>query len=265
MDFEVNFRSAETLIKVYRLLNTENGPQVEHPMMQGVKDLLMAQEDEEIILLLNELFLGAVRENADVRPAVFRQDNLCMLLRQAVVASCAAVDVYFLALLKTHLPTVIGFRQRNFLPNDRAIRDFLRDFGLSLEEILRVISEPKPETVLGDLLFEYLRRKTLSNSQGVAVSLQILGVDDPWLKISMCLGQPKDALMRQFESLVSRRNDIVHRSDRSAKDPDGSMQQISFAWTDSHVRTARGIVLASDEIVSTFMKSLGPNMAASSS
>jgi hypothetical protein len=248
-DFENNFRSAETLLKVYRLLDTPDGPQTQHAMMQHVRELLMARDDEEIILLMNELFMGAVRENADVRPAVFKRDSLSMLLRQAVVAACSAIDVYYPALLKEHLPQVIAVKQRNFIPTDKSTRDFLRDFSLSLEQSLRMLSDPKPESILGDFLVEALKRRTLSNRQGVSFTLQILGIDEPWNRIADRLGQSREALAGQFESLVSRRNDIVHRGDRSPKDPNGQIQAIVYSWTDSHVRAARSIVLASKELV----------------
>ena len=256
-DFESNFRSAETLLKVFRLLDTPDGPQTTHVLLQGVRDLLMAGDDEEIILLVNELFLGAVRESADMRAAVFKRESLNMLLRQGVVAACSAIDVYYPALLRAHLPKVIQVKQRNFMPTDRQTRDFLKDLRLSLDECLRMLSDPHPETILGDLVVDNLKRKTLSNKQGVAVVLQILGVEEPWDRIAERLGQPRDALERQFEALVSRRNDIIHRGDRGSADPNGPVQAIALAWTDNHVRTAKSVALASRELVDAQMELLG--------
>ncbi len=253
-DFESNFRTAETLLKVYRLLDAPDGPQTEHTLMRGVRDLLMANDDEELILLYNELFLGIVREQANVRPAVFKADSLSMLLRQAVVAACSAVDVYYPVLLRQHLSHVIAVKQRNFLPNDGLTKDFLKDFRLKLDEGLRLISDPEPAKVLGDLFVEHLKSKTLSNSHGVAVALQILSVEDSWHKLAQQIGQPKEALMKQFDALVSRRNDIVHRGDRSSKDPAGPVQPIVYSWADSHIHTARSVVQASDELVKRQMQ-----------
>lgn len=256
VDFETNFRSAETLLKVYRLLETPTGPQTQHTLMRRVRDLLMANEEEELVLLINELFLGVVRENADVRHTVFKRENLALLLRQAIVAACSAIDVYYPALLRTNLPTVIRVKQRNFVPNDKNTRDFLREFSLSMDECLRLITDPEPAQVLGEYFFEYVKRRNFSTSQGVAVSLQFLGVDDGWNKIAARLGTTKDALSKQFDSLVNRRNDIVHRGDRSSKDPTGNIQEIGFAWASSHVQTACNVVRASDELVREAMHSL---------
>ena len=52
--------------------------------MQRIREMLMTDEDEELILI--DQLLGVIRQNADVRPAVFNTENLSMLLRQAVVA-----------------------------------------------------------------------------------------------------------------------------------------------------------------------------------
>lgn len=254
MDFETNFRTSETLVKVYSLLDSPDGPTTQHEMLHGVRDLLMAGDDEELILLINEVFLGVVRENADVRPAIFKKDSLCMLLRQAVVAACSALDVYYPALLREHLPLVIEVKQRNFLPREGVIRGLLSGFNLSMEEILRVINDPKPENILGDMFVEHLKRKTLSNSNGVAATLLILGVESPWDQICERLGQSKTPLMRQFDGLVTRRNDIVHHGDRDSLNPAGSVQDIQYSWTNSHISLARSVVLASNELVEEQMQ-----------
>ena len=256
-DFENNFRSAETLLKVYRLLESPDGPQTKHNLMQSIREMLMASDDEELILLVNELFLGVVRENADMRPAVFKRESLSMLMRQAIVASCTALDVYLPSLLKTHLPLMIQVKQRNFIPTEKTVKDFLRGFQLGMEEILRVINDPIPEVVLGEMLGDYLKEETLSNSQGVMVSLLFLGVEEPWDRIANQLGQSKDSLIKQFDGLVARRNDIVHHGDRDTRNPDGPLQDIQFSWTDHHVRVVHSVVFACDELVQEQVRLFG--------
>ena len=256
-DFENNFRTAETLLKVYRLLEFPDGPQTQHSLMQRIREMLMTDEDEELILLINELFLGVIRQNADVRPAVFKRENLSMLLRQAVVAACSALDVYYPALLKAHLPLMIQIKQRNFIPTDKTVRDFMRNFNLKLEDVLRVINDPSPESILGTMFVDYLKGKTLSNSQGVMVSLLFLGIENPWDRIAERLGQSKDSLMKQFDSFVSRRNEIVHQGDRDPRDPNGELQGIQFSWAEHHIRVIGSVVFASDELVEEQLRLLG--------
>jgi hypothetical protein len=52
-----------------------------------------------------------------------------------------------------------------------------------------------------------------------------------------------------LEDTVRRRNDIVHRADRSQSDTGGEPQTITFAWTQQAVDTINHICLALDELV----------------
>src|SRR5215468_8052341 len=133
--FEAHYRSADVLLRVYRLLESEQGPVTTHRMIPTIRTMIASAEDEEIILLLNELFIGIVRDRADLKPSFFRRDTLDLLLRQAVVAACSALDVYMPHLLNAHLPDVILIRQRNFLPNTGEMRNFFIDFRLKLDDI----------------------------------------------------------------------------------------------------------------------------------
>jgi len=56
--------------------------------------------------------------------------------------------------------------------------------------------------------------------------------------------------------ISERRNNIVHRADRSSEDPDGDPQEISYAWAKRSVDTVEHICLALDEIVQKRMNEL---------
>ena len=55
--------------------------------------------------------------------------------------------------------------------------------------------------------------------------------------------------MNTLDDTVRRRNDIVHRADRSQSDPGGESQDITFAWTRHAVDTVNHVCLALDELV----------------
>src|SRR5215216_3432047 len=113
--FESHFKAAQVMLKVYRLLDSEVSRSDKDSFIPKLREMMSCETDEPLVLLLNDLFLGAVRERADLSPSFFGRPNLSLLLRQAVVSSCTAMDVFFPALLEMHLPTVIQVRQRNFL------------------------------------------------------------------------------------------------------------------------------------------------------
>src|SRR5687768_3247151 len=92
--FESYFRSADVLLKVYRLLETGDAadPGV---IVDQVRTLLAVEQDEALVCLLNDVFVGFVCEHAQLSSGFFRHQNMALLLRQAVVAACTAMDVYF--------------------------------------------------------------------------------------------------------------------------------------------------------------------------
>src|SRR5713101_4370332 len=94
--FEDSFRMAELLIHVYRLL----------------------ENDEQIHLIVNSIFLGCIRESANLPGAQLKPQSLQNLLRQAVVSGCTAYETYLSTLLAEHILTVIEVRQQDFFPTD---------------------------------------------------------------------------------------------------------------------------------------------------
>ena len=91
--FEDNIRPAELMLKVYRLLE-HDAPTTDGDMVQSLRDLVKAEADEGLMVIYNELFLGLIRERAQIAPATIRRSALCNLLRQSVVTACTAMETY---------------------------------------------------------------------------------------------------------------------------------------------------------------------------
>ena len=250
--FENNFRTAETILKVYQLLVSNGNPTIATELISQVRTLFQAGQEEELVFLLNDLFLGVVREHADMRSSFFRPAQLCLFLRQAVVAACAAIDVYYNDLLRRNLFKVFLAKQRNFS------RKHLGEIKLSLDDYLSIVQDPDPNSRLEQLLLKHFERKTLSNVEGLTEVLEILGIERPWLRIAQVVGLPENSLRQQIQNIVARRNDIIHRGDRPAGSPDSDPQPIDYPWTHSHVQAIRNVVLASDELVEQQIASLVP-------
>ncbi len=244
--FEAHYRSAEVLLRVYRLLEAEPGPTQDHRLIPQFRNLIASGPDEELILLLNELFVGIVRERADVRMSFFRKDNLDLLLRQSVVAACSALDVFVPNLLQTYLPEAVRARQGSFIPNNGEVKTLFSDFRLKLEDVWLLAGEQSTDdrwNILVKKILDHTSNKTLSNDAGVAATLTLLGVDKPWGQIASRAGEAESAVREKLKRVVSRRNDIVHRADRARSDPN-AVQSIDFVWTQNHVGVVRTIALA---------------------
>ena len=90
----------------------------------------------------------------------------------------------------------------------------------------------------------------------------LLGLDNPWSLIAQKLGRTEDEIKKTLDVTVKRRNDIVHRADRSQEDPAGLAQEIGFPWAKQAVETIRVVCLALDDLVTTRLKELKEQAAA---
>lgn len=256
--FNAHFRAAEGLLKLYRLLDSE-AADGQHALMGQLRDIVQVRTDEEVVLLFNDLFTGLVREQAQLPSSFFRQPNLALLLRQSVVSACTALDVFFPALLEAHLPVVIRVRQRNWQPTDNDARDLLRDFRVKVEELPGLLEAETAEErwqLFAARVIGHLGDKTLSNPQGIQATLAILGVDDPWQKIASTSGITAAALRGQIQSVVKRRNNIVHRGDRASGDMDNDPDPIDYAWANAHVNAINSTATACDSLAQSAVREL---------
>src|ERR1700680_2316228 len=104
--FEDNIRPADLLLKVFRLLE-HDAPNTEAALLRSLRELVKADKDEGMTVIYNEIFLGLIRERAEVPPASIKRSALYNLLRQAVVTACTALEAYLPTLLRSQLPEVI--------------------------------------------------------------------------------------------------------------------------------------------------------------
>ena len=248
--FEDNLHPAELLLRVYRLLDSNDNVRTEGDMVDALRGIIQASADEDLMLVYNEIFLGLVRERAQVPRSTLRQATLCHLLRQAVVASATALETYLPASLRANLPIVIRARGRDFVQaGDQTTREYFSDLQFSLDETLRLLGDENAPDYISNRILGQANFKYLSSRKGIHVVGALLGLAQPWDEIATHLNRDKKELMNTLEETVRRRNDIVHRADRCQEDPGGEPQIITFAWTQQAVDTVKHICLAVDELV----------------
>jgi hypothetical protein len=259
--FEDNIRPADLLLKVYRLLE-HDAPNTEVGVLRTLRDLVKADTDEGLMVIYNEVFLGLIRERAEVPPSAIKRGALCNLLRQSVVTASTALETYLPILLRDNLPEVIGLRGRDFVPKkDEEIKNQFKNLTFSLDEAVRILGDPDPLFVANKLISS-LNFSYLSGKRGIHVTGVLLALDNPWALIAKQLGRAEDEIKKTLDTTVKRRNDIVHRADRSQDDPAGSAQEIGFPWAKQAVETIRVVCLALDDLVTTRLKELKQQAAA---
>lgn len=246
-----NMRPAQLLLQVYQLLDSNDQILTEGDLVTALRGVVQASADEDLMLVYNEIFLGLVRERARMPRSTLRQSSLCHMLRQAVVASCTALETFLPALLQANLPVMIRARGRDFVPRgDKIVKRYFANLQLNLDFALRLLDDVQngPELISSKIV-GFISYKYLSRDDGIHVAGALLGLADPWNEIAAHLNRNEEELKKTLNDTIKRRNDIVHRADRPQSDPGGEAQAISFAWTKHAVDAIDHICLALDELV----------------
>src|SRR5260370_12058358 len=136
--FEDNIRPADLLLKVFRLLE-HDALSTEEALLGSLRELVKAEKDEILLVISNGIFLGLIRELAEVPPSAIKRSALCNLLRQPVVTASTALETYLPSLLRTQLPEVIRLRGRDFVPKDKEITEQFKNLTFNLDECLRLL------------------------------------------------------------------------------------------------------------------------------
>jgi hypothetical protein len=253
--FEDNIRPAELLLDVYRLFENDK-LYTEGEIVTALRKMVDASADEQLLLIYNEIFLGLVRERAQMPQASFKRSALCNLLRQAVVAASTALDTYLPSLLRVNLPTVIAAKGRQFFPEDAELREYFKDLVFDLRETLRLLGDPDAPLFIANKILGLTSFKYLSSKKGIHAVGALLALEKPWVLIAQQLKCDGKELQKTIDETTRRRNDIVHRADRQQGDPTGEAQEIGYAWTKHAVDTVMHVCFALDELVVAKMAEL---------
>lgn len=268
--FEDTIRPADLLLRVYRLLECERIDR-DGQLLTSLRSVVGATGDEELLLICNEIFVGLIRERAQITASSLKKAALNNLLRQAVVVGCTALDTYLPHLLRTNLPVVLKAKGRDFFPHQADLQDYFKELTFDLSETLRLLNDPEAPRYIVDRILSLTKFKYLSNKKGIHVVGSLLAIDKPWPRILEKL-QPESAgatdtstdkakaerreLMDMIEEASRRRNDIVHRGDRPQANPSGPQQEISFVWAKQAVDTITNVCLALDDLVAERVREL---------
>ena len=257
---EDNIRPADLLLKVFRLLE-HDALNTEEDLHHSLRELVKADKDEILLVISNGIFLGLIRELAEVPESAIKRSALCNLLRQAVVTASTALETYLPSLLRTQLPEVIRLRGRDFVPKDKEITEQFKNLSFNLDECLRLLANPDPLFIALKMI-SFVDFSYLSGKRGIHVTAALLGIENPWQRIAERLGRGEEELKKTVDDTVNRRNDIVHRADREKKQSDGPPQEICYVWTRQAVDTMRVVCFCLDELVAARLTDLRDKAAA---
>lgn len=255
--FEDNMRPAQLLLKVYRLLDSKDTIVSDGDMIKGLRSLLQAPVEEELLLIYNELFLGLVRDKAEIKRSHLLQRSLGHLLRQAIVASCTALETYLPSALQANLPLIIKAKGRAFIPQtDKMVKNYFEGLTFNLQDALRLMEHHNPAEYLSEKVVGFAGFNYMGTDKGVHVCGALLSIENPWREIANRLNRDEEDLKKMIRETVRRRNDIVHRADRAQSDPSGEIQTISLDTTEPSVDTIKHVISSLDTLIESKMREL---------
>lgn len=254
--FEDDLAPARLMLRVYRLLDCQDNIQGEGEFVDKLRETIEASSSEELMVLHNEIFLGIVRERADVRRRDLKTSTLRHLLRQATVLSCTAMEVYLPALVRLHLPTVVRIRGREFTNQDGVVNEYLAKLNFTLEDVLRATAIEDGPLFIANKILSFIEFQYLGGTKGVAVASGLLGLQQPWDRLAEQLDRDGRELKRILRAAAQRRNDIVHRGDRTVDSPEDGPADIPFSWTNQTVETISSVCHALNELVDEHMREM---------
>src|ERR1035437_1079711 len=250
--FEDSFRMAELLIHVYRLIEND-GLKTEGQMVTSLRELLQCEKDEQLQLIVNAIFLGCIRESANVPAIHLKPQSLQNLLRQAVVSGCTAYETYLTTLLQSNIFTVIEVKQHQFFPEDKDVKEYFKGLSLTIGDSFRLLNDSERSVFLGQKIVSYIQAKNVGSVNGLSTIGLLLGLQNPWSQLATHLQRDTDQVKKMIGDALKRRNRIVHDSDRSLEGDGVAKQPIAPAWTQQAVDTIKHVCLGFDELVTARM------------
>lgn len=242
-----NFSVAEHLLQLYRLFRDLHPYDPGKSFELAVCERLELASGSALHHTKNENLLCSAKATVPLPSCLTANEGLNFLLRQAVLVASAALESFFWDVLRENVLTIIRAKGRK-------ADESLRNITLTLDDYLSIEGYGDPDVRLQQIILNRFERGSLYDISKIDEIAKIFVVRDFWGDISKLSGAQVPELRGKLNSLVLRRNLIVHRADR----PDEStppedidahgLRTMSYAWANTHVTTAQSFVSASSDV-----------------
>ena len=159
-------------------------------------------------------------------------------------------------LMQVHSSTAVPNTPRAVMAQNLDIQTYFNELKFGLEDTLRLVGDPAAPEYISSKILGYVNYNYLSGRKGIHLTGMLLGLSKPWDEIAAHLESDKKELMDTLDKTLERRNDIVHRADRSKSDPGGDPQGISYVKTRQMADTVDHVCLTLDLLVTQTVSEL---------
>jgi hypothetical protein len=208
--FDLNMNDAETLVSIAKLLENEriNRMRAELRTRIGTALRIPRAKHSALECLENQQVFIAFKPGSAHLKGSLTHENLRPLLRQALVAGCAAVETYVADRTMELLGPVLRAKEKP--PR-------LLELTMTVQQYLKVQSYQRQNWGLRDLIEDQVLLKASTSPSSIGMLMSMVGVPKVWAAVDAKRGVVKGSSEKALETITQRRNRIAHSGDRQGR------------------------------------------------
>ena len=205
--FDLNMQDAEMLVATAKLLENKRANRMRAELRTRIGTALRvpkAKQAELECLENSQVFITFLPGSAHLKVSL-TGENLNPLLRQAIVAGCAAVETYIADRTMELLGPVLRAKEK---PSR------LLELTMTVQQYLKVQSYQRKNWGLRDLIEDQVLLKASTSPSSIGMLMSMVGIPKVWSSIDAKRGVPRGSSEASLEAITQRRNRIAHNGDR---------------------------------------------------
>lgn len=230
--FEQNIADAQRLVLLSETLRNGRKRRMRQERREAISNAVpTSKRDRELLEIAeNDDLLIVFKPNASCAAKYFEESELRPLLRQAIVATAAAVESYVSEKAKGY---VAGACKAEKPPRR------LLDISLTIEDLLDIERTYKRrQWGHYGLIWTHLEQMASANPDAIGMTFSVVGKTGIWRKVDARRKVKPGESERQLRALAERRNLIAHTGDRRG----GGKASIDASEVKAYLANARSIV-----------------------
>ena len=210
--FNHTMARVESMLKLFDLLCNQRRKAIRQDWARKFKVLMHWNQGETIYRVDGNGAVIILRESANITDQSFCEDELSELLRAALVMAVSALDRYCHELVTSK---IIGELKK---PEDH-IASELRKMEIPLIKAVEAIRharkpDSRPMNMVKAILQDKIHRNfTLQKAGDIEQALHMVGINQLWTSCGTTMGEKPEQIKRKLNSIVRRRDSIVHEGD----------------------------------------------------
>lgn len=209
--FNDNLEDAEALVSVVRILENRRVRRMRRELRERLGSALgVARKDWDHLDCIENADLFAIfKPGSVVDRDALSDDRLRPLLRQALVAACAAVETFVGDRVMERLRKALDSEPRptRLLDLPMTVRDWLH-----IDETYE-----RRRWGLREVVEVEVRRMASPAPSQIGIAFGVIGERELWKRVDKARGRAKGTSSGQLDTIYARRNQIAHQGDRSGR------------------------------------------------